>query len=123
MREKKKPCFRRSRQSGNALGKISCAILASALAGCATTGSPAGPAAYADATCADLNATVGATSKDISAAAIGRGRIDRYNVPFWVPGGQRAITALKDRQSRRIDTLEDSLAAQIAARRGRCSGP
>ena len=102
---------------------MTCAVLLSVLAGCATAGGPAEPAAYADTACADLNAAIGATSKDISAAAISRGRIDHFNVPFWVPGGRSAVTALKDRQSSRIDTLEDGLAAQLAARRARCARP
>lgn len=102
------------------LTKATCALLLSAVAGCVASG---GASVRADATCPDLNAAIGATSKEISAAAVSRGRIERANVPFWVPGGKQAVTALKDRQTRRIAALEDRLDAATAARRARCTRP
>jgi len=105
------------------LPKAICAVLLPMLAGCASSGGSADPAAYAGETCADLNVAIGATSKEITSAAVSRGRIDRLNVPFWLPGGTRAVTALKDRQTRRIEGLEGNLAAMRQARKARCARP
>ena len=92
-------------------------VLPLGLAGCSTGGVSTD---VANAPCPDLNASIGETSKDISAAAISRGKIDHFNVPFWLPGGQRAGSALKDRQTRKIEGLETKLEAARGARRARC---
>jgi hypothetical protein len=99
---------------------MTCAILLSALAGCSSIGAATAPSAYADAGCSELNVAIGTTSKEISAAAITRGKIDRFNVPFWVPGGRQAAGVLKDRQSRRIEGLENRLSELRSARGTRC---
>lgn len=96
------------------------AVLLPVLAGCATG---SGSAAGASATCADLNVAIGETSKDLSAAAISRGKIDRFKVPFWLPGGSKAVSALKDRQTRKIDNLENELSQQRQRRQARCARP
>lgn len=90
------------------------------LAACATD---SGSAAGANGTCADLNVAIGETSKALSAAAISRGKIDRLNVPFWLPGGTKAVSALKDRQSRKIDNFENELSQQRQQRKARCTRP
>ena len=92
-------------------------VLPLGLAGCSTGGASAD---IANATCTDLNTDIGETSKDLSAAAINRGKISQFNVPFWLPGGQRAISALEDRQTRKIERLETDLETARSARRARC---
>jgi hypothetical protein len=90
------------------------------LAGCASRAGGADPLGYATTPCTDLDVAIGDTSKSISSVAITRGRIDRLNIPFWVPGGDKAVSALKDRQSRKIDQLEGQLEAMRSARRAQC---
>jgi hypothetical protein len=90
-------------------------------AGCAAQGGGADALGYATTSCPDLNVMIGDTSKSISSAAISRGKIDRLNVPFWVPGGDKAVSVLKDRRTSRIEKLEGQLEAMRSARRARCS--
>lgn len=90
------------------------------LAGCASPAGPADPAGYAATSCADLDVAIGDTSKRISSVAIARGKIDRLNIPFWVPGGDKAVTALKNRRTRKIEQLEGQLAAMRNERQARC---
>ena len=94
--------------------------LFSALAGCA---SATGQAGNGDSPCAAANVAVGETSKALSAAAIGRGKIKNFDVPFWLPGGTKARSALADRQTRRIEELEAELAAKRQERAGRGPRP
>lgn len=91
------------------------------LAGCGSTFSGAsGPSAYAAMSCSDLNVALGSSSIGVSREAISRGRISNTNIPFWVPGGHKAIEALKNRQTRKIDTLQAETAAIAAERDRRC---
>ena len=94
------------------------AMLAVLLTGCAS-GSTGG----ANTPCADINVSIGETSKDLSAAAISRGKISNFDVPFWVPGGTKARSALEDRQNRKIEGLETELAAKRQERASRCQRP
>jgi hypothetical protein len=94
------------------------AMLAVLLTGCAS-GSTGG----ANTPCADINVSIGETSKDLSAAAISRGKISNFDVPFWVPGGVKARSALEDRQTRKIEGLETELAAKRQERASRCQRP
>jgi hypothetical protein len=95
-----------------------CALVG--LAGCASTVKGPGPLGYAATSCPDLNVMIGDTSKSISSVAISRGKIDRLNIPFWVPGGDKAVSVLKDRRTRKIEKLEEQLEAMRSARRARC---
>jgi hypothetical protein len=90
------------------------------VAGCAAQGGGGDPLGYATTSCPDLNVMIGDTSKSISSVAISRGRIDRLDIPFWVPGGDKAVSVLKDRRTRRIGKLEEQLEAMRGARRARC---
>jgi hypothetical protein len=90
------------------------------LAGCASSGGSADPLAYAASSCADLDVSIGETSKSISSVAIRHGKVDRLNVPFWVPGGDKAVAAVKARQTGKIERLEGQLQALRDARRARC---
>jgi len=91
-----------------------------ALTGCASRSGGADPLGYATASCPDLNVMIGDTSKEISAVAVSRGKIDRLNIPPWLPGGEKAVSALKDKRTRRIDRLDGQLQAMRTARQDRC---
>lgn len=89
------------------------------LAGCS---SPFGRSSVHSATpqqkhCIALNEGVADTSKRISRAAITR---ENLNVPFWIPGGARAKSALQDRQTGKIERLRQEQASFADARRRDC---
>jgi len=90
------------------------------LAGCASPIGSAGSADYAGKSCADLDVAIGETSKSISLVAVSRGKVDRLSIPFWVPGGVRAVSAVHARQTRRIESLQSDLAAMRSERERRC---
>jgi hypothetical protein len=90
------------------------------LAGCASPFGAAGSTDYATKSCADLNVAIGNTSKSISSVAISRGKVDRLSIPFWAPGGERAVSALHARRTRKIGKLESDLAAMRSERASRC---
>lgn len=91
-------------------------------AGCSTFSRPptADPAAYAAQSCNELNREIAAVSGDISRTAITRGRVTQTNIPTWVPGGERIATAVVDRQTARIDGLQEQERAMAAARASTC---
>ena len=89
-------------------------------AGCASQAGPASRMSYAKESCADLNASIGDTSKTITSVAVRRGKVDRLNIPPWVPGGEKAVTAVKNRQTRKIERLETNLDAMRGERQSRC---
>lgn len=70
--------------------------------------------------CPDIDVAVGETAKDISRAAIRRGNIRNYDVPFWVLGADRAKEALVDRDTQRIEDLRTAQTGLIAERNRRC---
>ncbi len=90
--------------------------------GCSTLSRPptADPAAYAAKSCNELNDEITAVSTNISRTAITRGRAAQTNIPTWVPGGQRVTTAVVDRQTARIDGLQEQERAMTAARADAC---
>jgi hypothetical protein len=88
-------------------------ILAAALAGCASTGGP-------ETACANLNRDVGENAKGISRVAISRGNVDALSVPFWVPGGKKAVTVITDRQTARIEKLQARQTTLLADREQSC---
>ena len=96
------------------------AAFAFALAGYASATRQAGTG---ESPCAAVNVAIGETSKELSAAAVSRGKIENFDVPFWVPGGTKARAALADRQTRKIEELEAELAAQRQERAARCPRP
>lgn len=86
------------------------AVLAAvALSGCASKGGP-------ETACAKLNREVGDNAKAISDVAISRGKTDALNVPFWVPGGAKAVSVITNRQTAKIEKLKVEQAATITER-------
>jgi hypothetical protein len=92
------------------------------LAGCGTlsAGAPVDPAAYAAMDCNELNRAVGEVSQEISQTAITRGRVARFNIPTWAPGGQHVAAAVVDRQTARIESLQERERAITATRNRNC---
>jgi len=95
-----------------------------ALGGCSSTlgGGSVEPSAYAGMGCNELNAEVKTVSAEISRVAVTRGKVANTNVPTWVPGGRRVATAVADRQTARIDSLQEQEQAVVAARNRNCKG-
>ena len=69
---------------------------------------------------ARFNRCASRTSKTITSVAVRRGKVDRLNIPPWVPGGEKAVTAVKNRQTRKIERLETNLDAMRGERQSRC---
>jgi hypothetical protein len=97
-----------------AMRPLQFAVLAGiALAGCASKGIPETP-------CATINREIGDNSHAISNVAINRGKTDALNVPFWVPGGTKAVSVITNRQTAEIEKLRAEQSAMLADREQRC---
>jgi hypothetical protein len=94
--------------------KLQLAILvAVALTGCASKGGPETP-------CAAINREIGDNSQAISGVAINRGKTDTLNVPFWVPGGTKAVSVITNRQTAKIEKLQAEQSTMLADRQQTC---
>ncbi|MBE1204212.1 hypothetical protein [Aminobacter carboxidus] len=94
-----------------------------ATAGCAsrpTSLGPVDPLKYDAMTCAELDVVMGTTASSISRTAISRGTVGQWNVPAWAPVGNRAVGAIQDRQTAKIDGLRQEQAAIDATRKRKC---
>jgi hypothetical protein len=96
-------------------------ITASLAAGCSSLGGTVNPAKHDSMSCAELNNAVGDTARDISQTAVTRGKVTNTSVPNWLLGGTRVKTAVANRETARIERLQQQQGAMIAVRRGRCS--
>lgn len=81
---------------------------------------PVDPLKYDAMACAELDVAMGATAAGISRTTISRGSIGQWNVPAWAPGGTKAVTAIQDRQTARIDGLRQEQAAIDSVRQRKC---
>jgi hypothetical protein len=97
-----------------------CIVFLALLTGCAGRGS-LDPSAYAAMDCNELNETLSGVSASISQTAISRGRVAQTNVPSWVPGGTRVATAVTNRQTTRIEGLQERERAIVSARDSACA--
>ncbi|RWE74679.1 hypothetical protein [Mesorhizobium sp.] len=88
--------------------------------GCSSTTASISPAKYDKMNCAELNNAVGDTATDISRTAIARGKVANTSVPNWLLGGERVKTAVADRESARIERLQQQQQAIVTARKQRC---
>ena len=88
------------------------------LTGCASN--RISPSNFETAVCTDLNNAIGDRAKAISGIAISRGNIDKLRISFWVPGGAKAVSAIKNGQTAKIEKLQAEQAAMYDARRRRC---
>ncbi|MBR2686817.1 MAG: hypothetical protein IKE42_03125 [Aquamicrobium sp.] len=89
------------------------------LAGCGSMRS-VDPAQYASMNCAELNVALGELATGVTSTAISRANISNTRIPFWLPGGQKAVSVLKDRRTADIERLQAQEAAIEASRRQRC---
>lgn len=89
-------------------------------AGCASTAASLDPAKYDKMNCAELNNAVGDTATDISRTAIARGKVASTSVPSWLLGGERVKTVVANRESARIERLQQQQQAIVTARKQRC---
>lgn len=97
------------------------AVVLSFIGGCSTTVRPT-DTAYLQLSCAELNELVYRTSSDISRAAVTRGQIEQADIPNWVPGGRSVSAKLVDRQTGKLDNLQENQTAILAARNRNCPG-
>ena len=88
------------------------------LTGCASE--RISPSNFETAGCTDLNNAIGDRAKAISGVAISRGKVDKVGIPFWVPGGTKAVTVIKNRQIAKIEKLQREQAALYDDRKRRC---
>ena len=99
----------------------SAAAMALLISGCMSSADRLGGAAYHSMSCADLNVEIGATSSRISRAAITRGNIRNTKIPSWFSLGSNAASVLADRQTARIERLQQQEAAIDGARKQQCA--
>ena len=109
-----KPGSKAARQAG----QIAVLFL---LAGCSPTFQAADAAGYATMGCNELNEKLSGVSVQISRTAINRGRVAQTNIPRWVPGGARVRSRVTDRQTARIDELQQRERAISSARDRNCA--
>ncbi|MBB6466092.1 hypothetical protein HNQ96_001950 [Aminobacter lissarensis] len=94
-----------------------------ATAGCASgprAVGPVDPLKYDAMACAELDVAMGTTAAGISRTAISRGTVGQWNVPAWAPGGTKAVTAIQERQTARIDALRQEQIAIDSVRKRKC---
>jgi outer membrane murein-binding lipoprotein Lpp len=91
-----------------------------AAAGCSSITGSISPAKYDKMNCPELNGAVGDTATDISRTAIARGRVANTPVPTWLLGGERVKTVVANRETARIDRLQQQQQVIVATRRQRC---
>ena len=93
------------------------------LAGCSSLAGRGSvdPSAYASMDCNELNEAVAKTATSISQTGITRGKVAETNIPRWVPGGRRVATKVTDRQTARIERLQEQQSAIVSARDRACA--
>ncbi|AZO25071.1 MULTISPECIES: hypothetical protein [unclassified Mesorhizobium] len=89
-------------------------------AGCSSTVASIDPGKYDKMSCAELNSALGDTATDISRTAISRGKVANTSVPSWLLGGERVKTVVANRDTARIEKLQQQQQAIVAARKQRC---
>jgi hypothetical protein len=89
-------------------------------AGCSSTVGSANQAKYDKMSCSALNVALGDTATEISRTAIGRGKVAKTSVPTWLLGGERVKTVVANRETARIERLQQQQQAIIATRKRQC---
>lgn len=90
-------------------------------AGCSSTVASISPAKYDRMSCQELNVALGDAATDISRTAISRGKVASTSVPTWLLGGERVKTVVANRETTRIERLQQQQQTLIAARKSRCA--
>ena len=68
-----------------------------------------------------IDGVFGVRALGVLMAAITRGKVAQTNIPSWVPGGARVATAVTDRQTKRIEGLQERERAIVPARDRACA--
>ncbi|WP_245420324.1 MULTISPECIES: hypothetical protein [unclassified Mesorhizobium] len=89
-------------------------------AGCSSTVASISPAKYDRMSCTELNSALGETATEISQVAITRGKVANTSVPHWLLGGESVKTVVANRETARIERLQQQQHALVAARKQRC---
>ncbi|MGX5804504.1 hypothetical protein ACWGS9_25115 [Bradyrhizobium sp. Arg314] len=89
-------------------------------AGCSSTVASINPAKYDKMSCQELNSELGDTATDISRTAIARGKVANTSVPNWLLGGERVKAAVANRETAKIERLQQQQQAIVAMRKQRC---
>jgi hypothetical protein len=79
------------------------------------------PSAYAAMNCNELNSALANVAIQISQTAINRGKVAQTDIPRWVPGGARVASAVTDRQTAKIENLQQQEDTIISARDRNCA--
>ncbi|WP_246688537.1 MULTISPECIES: hypothetical protein [unclassified Mesorhizobium] len=95
-------------------------VILLAAAGCSSTVASIGPAKYDKMSCSELNVALGDTATDISRTAIARGKVASTSVPTWLLGGERVKTAVANRETAKIERLQQQQQVMAAMRKQRC---
>jgi hypothetical protein len=93
------------------------------LSGCSSLAGrgPVDASAYAAMNCNELNETLAKTATSISQTAITRGKVAQTNIPTWLPGGARVASAVTNRQTAKIERLQQQEGAIVSARDSACA--
>jgi hypothetical protein len=70
--------------------------------------------------CNELNNLMRKVSVELSQIAITRGEVAQTNIPTWVLGGQRVASTVIDRQTAKIENLQQQERSIAAARNRNC---
>ncbi|RUU13536.1 hypothetical protein EOD23_04180 [Mesorhizobium sp. USDA-HM6] len=89
-------------------------------AGCSSTVASISPAKYDKMSCSELNSALGDTATEISQIAISRGKVANTSVPSWLLGGERVKTVVANRDTTKIERLQQQQQEIVAARKSRC---
>ena len=89
-------------------------------AGCSSTVASINPAKYDKMSCQELNSELGDTATDISRTAIARGKVASTSVPTWLLGGERVKSAVANRETAKIERLQQQQQVTAAMRKQRC---
>ncbi|MDX8469545.1 hypothetical protein RFM26_28000 [Mesorhizobium sp. VK23B] len=103
-----------------ALLPLTLAAVPLAGASCSSTVASIDPGKYDKMSCAELNSALGDTATDISRTAISRGKVANTSLPSWLLGGERVKTVVANRDTAKIERLQQQQQAIIAARKKRC---
>lgn len=93
-------------------------LMALSLAGCGST--TVNPSAYQSASCVELNDAIGSNSKEISATAVRRGKVDSWEPPFWMAAAKKGAAAVHNKQTRKIERLQEQGGRLTGERARRC---
>ena len=91
-----------------------------AATGCSSTVASINPAKYEKMSCSELNSALGETATAISQIAISRGKVANTSVPHWLLGGESVKTVVANRDTARIERLQQQQQAIAAARKRQC---